>query len=72
MKSHLSVAETAIIIKQMNQVKFTCKLEVLQKDATGALTINEDIQAVNATFEIADEQIRSVSNIFTFVINLSA
>ena len=64
MKSNFSVAETAIVIKQMNQVKFTCKLEMLQKDSTGAITINGDIQPVNATFEMDDEHISLVSNIF--------
>ena len=41
----------------MNQVKFTCELEMLQKDTTGTITINDDIQPVNATFEMTDEHI---------------
>ena len=48
----------------MNQVKFTCELKMLQKDTTGTITINDDIQPVNATFEMTDEHISWVSNIF--------
>ena len=64
LKSNFSVAETAVVIKQMNQVKFTCKLEMLQKDSAGVITMNGDIQPVNATFEMSDEYISLVSKIF--------
>ena len=37
---------------------------MLQKDTTGTITINDDIQPVNATFEMTDEHISWVSNIF--------
>ena len=48
----------------MNQVKFTCKLEMLQKDSAGVITMNGDIQPVNATFEMSDEYISLFSKIF--------
>ena len=40
-KIHKSVADTQNTIRQMEQVKFTCKMESFQEDAIGAVFINE-------------------------------
>lgn len=40
LKTYKSVADTANALAQMEQVKFTCKLEAFQEDA-GAVTINQ-------------------------------
>ena len=37
---------------------------MLQKDSTGVIMINGDIQPVNATFEMDDEHISLVSNFY--------
>ena len=41
-KINWSYADTQNTIQQMEQVKFTCKLEAFQEDAIGAVIIDED------------------------------
>ena len=47
-----SVADTANTLIQMEQVKFTCKLESFQEDATGAVTINQGDMVTDAEFKL--------------------
>ena len=47
-----SVADTANTLIQMEQVKFTCKLESFQEDATGAVTIQQGDMVTDAEFKL--------------------
>ena len=38
-----SLVDTKNVIKQMKQVRFTCKMESFQEDVFGAVSIDEDV-----------------------------
>ena len=51
MKLNESVVDTANAIVQMEQVKFTCKLEPFQEDA-GAVTVSQGDLVADSAFKL--------------------
>ena len=52
LKTDWSVVDTENVIKQLEQVKFTCKMESFQKDANGSVRIDENDLIDDPTFNL--------------------